>query len=238
MFTLNITSERARVLLASIKEFNGLSSTDLDEVARHCRWRHYASGQEIVRYHDPTSDAFFLVQGSVRVTHYSASGREVILCDLLGGEIFGELTAIDGLVRSALVVAKADSIVASISAPYFLNLLQSNPQVSLIILKRLAGQVRRLTDRVYDYSTLSVSDRIHVELLHLAKTQAAAPNRGVISPAPTDTDIANFLSTHREAVNRELNKLAREELIAREGHELHILDMAKLRIMVQEARGS
>jgi CRP-like cAMP-binding protein len=104
-----------------------------------------------------------LVQGSIRVTHYSPAGHEVILCDLSAGEIFGELTAIDGNSRSALVVARTDSITALVSASGFRNLLQSIPQLSLAILNRLAGQLRRLTDRVYDYSTLPVSARIHVE---------------------------------------------------------------------------
>jgi CRP/FNR family transcriptional regulator, cyclic AMP receptor protein len=234
--TLNITPERARVLLSSIKELGGLSLEDLQQVTDSCHWRSYVPEQEIVRYQDPSTEVFFLVQGSLRVTHYSPSGHEVILCDLSAGEMFGELTAIDGLTRSALVVAKTDSITAFVSSSDFLKLLQSIPQFSLAILRRLTGQVRRLTHRVYDYSTLPVSARIHVELLRLAKTPPPPSNIGVISPAPTHTDIANTLSTHREAVTRELNKLARAGLIAKQGHELRILDMAELRRMVQKAR--
>lgn len=233
----HITLERGSAMLAVIKEFQSLSPADMAMIAQRCRWHHYGSCEDVVRYQEHTATTFFIIQGEIRVTFYSSSGHEVILCDLSAGEMFGELTAIDGEARSALVVTKTDSIVASMSAPDFLNLLQSNPQVSLAILKRLTGQIRRLTDRVYDYSTLPVADRIHVELLRLAKPDTVAPNRGVISPAPTDTDMANFLSTHREAVNRELNKLVHEGLIVKKGHELRILDMAKLRKMVQEARG-
>jgi CRP/FNR family transcriptional regulator, cyclic AMP receptor protein len=233
MATLPITPERARVLLASIKEFNCLSSTNLDEVAKYCHWRRFAAGQEIVKYQDLATDTFFLVQGSIRVTHYSPSGHEVILCDLSGGEMFGELTAIDGLSRSALAVAKEDSITASVSAPDFLKLLQSMPQLSLALLKRLAGQVRRLND----YSTLPVSARIHIELLRLAKLNPDTLNSGVISPAPTHADIANLLSTHREAVTRELSRLARAGLIAKKGNELHLPNIAELRKMIQKARG-
>jgi CRP-like cAMP-binding protein len=234
---IQIPPERAIVLLAGIQEFSSLSSEDLHRVAEYCRWHRYVPEQEIVRDQDSTTDAFFLVQGSLRVTHYSSSGQEVILSDLSAGDMFGELTAIDGLARSALVVAKVDSIVASLSSSDFLNLFRSNSQVSLAILKRLVGQVRRLTDRVYEYSTQCVPERIQAELLRSAKNVLGEPNRGLISPAPTDTDLASFLSTTREAVNRARSKMESEGLITKENHEIHILDMAKLRKMVQKSRG-
>jgi CRP/FNR family transcriptional regulator, cyclic AMP receptor protein len=237
MIAPDITAERASAMLAVIKEFQHLHQTDLALVAKRCHWHHYYSGEHIVGYRENTNHTFFIVQGEIRITYYSSSGHEVILCDLPAGEMFGEVTAIDGLARSALVIAKTDSIAASMSAPDFLNLLQSNPNISLAILRRLAGQVRRLTERVFDYSTLSVRNRIHIQLLRLAKRQTVAPNMGVISPAPTHTELANLLSTHREAVTRELNALARAKLIIRKSHDLHILDIAKLKRMVEEARG-
>lgn len=237
MMAPEITAERATAMLAVIKEFQHLELPDLAVVAKCCHWHHYYSGEHIVGYRENTNHTFFIVQGEIRVTYYSSSGHEVILCDLPAGEMFGELTAIDGLARSALVIAKTDSIAASMSASDFLNLLQFNPHLSLALLKRLTGQVRRLTERVFDYSTLSVRNRIHIQLLRLAKRQTGAPNIGVISPAPTHTEIANHLSTHREAVTRELNALARAQLVIRRQHELHILDIQKLRKMVEEARG-
>jgi CRP-like cAMP-binding protein len=236
MIAPDITAERATAMLAVINEFQHLRPVDLAAVAECCHWHHYHSGEHIVGYQENTACTFFIVQGEIRVTYYSSSGHEVILSDLQAGEIFGELTAIDGLARSALVIAKTDAIAASMSASDFLNLLQSSPQVSLAILKRLAGHVRRLTERVFDYSTLPVRDRIHIELLRLAKPQIV-PNMGVISPAPTHAEIANRLSTHREAVTRELNALARDKLVIRKQHELHILDIAKLKNMVEGARG-
>lgn len=236
MSTIQIASERAIMLLSGIKEFSGLSLEDLNRVAEFCHWRRYVAEQEIMREQDRTTDTFFLVQGTLRVTHYSASGREVILCNLSPGDIFGELTAIDGLVRSAHVVAKTDSIAASISSYDFLNLLRSNPQICLAILKRLVEQVRRLTDRVYEFSTQRVPERIQAELLRLAKVVPGQVNRGLISPVPSDTDLANFLSTSREAVNRERGELERAGLIKKEGHVVHVLDMEKLRNMVQKSR--
>ena len=238
MIAPDIPPERASTLLAMIGEFKDLQTKDLINLANCCHWHHYNAGEHIIGYRENTTHTYFIVQGEIRVTYFSSSGQEVILCDLAAGEIFGELTAIDGLARSALVVAKTDVVAASMSALDFVGLLQSNPQVSLAILRRLAGQVRRLTERIIEYSTLPVRHRIHIELLRRASRYTAADNTGVISPAPTHAEIANHLSTHREAVTRELNALARAKLVIRKQHELHILDMTRLKNMIEDERES
>ncbi|MEK6736282.1 MAG: cyclic nucleotide-binding domain-containing protein, partial [Pseudomonadota bacterium] len=110
MTTRHIPPDRASAMLASIKEFQTLSVADMEAIAQVCHWHRYEAGEEIVRYHDDSNSVFFITQGEMRVTYYSISGQEVILCDLPAGEIFGELTAIDGRSRSATVVAKTNSL--------------------------------------------------------------------------------------------------------------------------------
>lgn len=238
MTIIHVSTERARMLLTAVKDFQLFSPSNLDDVAQHCRWHQYGAGQEVVRYHESTTNTFFIIHGSIRVTYYSLLGQEVILCDLSEGEMFGELTAIDNQPRSANAVAKTDTLVAIMSASDFLNLIYSNQQICSAILKRLTGQIRRLTERVYDYSTLPVRNRIHIELLRMGKMQMTSANTAVISPAPTHADMANLVSTHREAVTRELNALSSSRLILRPRHEIHIMDVARLTRMVEEARGN
>lgn len=230
MATANTSAERGGAPLAGIKELQNLSPAELEAVAVYCRWHRYAAGKVILRHQDDS--IFFIVQGMAQVIYYSREGHEVILYDLSSGDMFGELAAIDGHTRSATVIAKKDSVLASLPTQSFLDLAYSNKEVYLAVLKRLTGQVRHLIDRVYSLSTLKVSDRIRAELLRLATTHPAAPNQGVICPIPTHAEIASRLSTHREAVTRELNELARQKVIARTGRDLHILDITRLGKMV------
>ncbi len=232
-----ISAERTLAWLSVIKEFQALSLTDLEAIAQVCNMQPFKVGQNIVRYHDNTDSVFFIIQGGIRVTYNALSGQEVILCDLSGGEMFGELTAIDSQPRSATVVAKTDGLLATMPASAFMNLIYANPKIAEAILKRLTGQIRRLTERVYDFSTLAVRNRIHAELLRLARIHMTTKNEAIISPPPTHVDIANFVSTHREAVTRELNILAKEKLITRTKQMLHVHDVSKLATMVNEVRG-
>ena len=57
----------------------------------------------------------------------------------------------------------------------------------------------------------------------------------VITPVPTHSDIASRVSTHREAVTRELNDLVRIGLLELpQGNDLVIRDMAELERLVAE----
>jgi len=56
----------------------------------------------------------------------------------------------------------------------------------------------------------------------------------VIAPAPTHADMASRISTHREAVSRELARLARTGLVERRGNDLVLRDIAALASMVDE----
>ncbi len=192
-----IPTDRACAMLSAIREFHELSPSDLEEVARACSWHRYEEDEEIIHFQDKSNSVFFIAQGNIRVTYHALSGHEVILCDLRAGEMFGELTAIDGQSRSATVIAKNSVLLASMTAVDFKNVIFANRYVAEAILKRLAGEVRRLTERVYDFSTLTVSNRIQAELLRLARNHMTGPNIAVVSPAPTHFDIAHLVSTHR-----------------------------------------
>lgn len=239
MTTRHFPPDRACAFLSAIKEFKNLSLMDLEVIAQVCQWYRYEAGEEIVRYHDDSNSVFFITQGEVRVNYNSISGKEVILCDLAVGEIFGELTAIDGQSRSANVVARTSTLLASISSSAFQELIFSNRQIAVAILQRLTGQIRRLTERVFESDTLKVPNRIRAKLLHLAKTQATiSNNKAIISAVPTHVELACLIGTHREAVTRELNELEAENIIMimRKEDEIHILDVARLTELVESVR--
>ncbi len=60
------------------------------------------------------------------------------------GNIFGELSLIDGSARSATVRTSDDSEISRIDSETFLNLVSESPHVSLDIMKMIAGRLRRL----------------------------------------------------------------------------------------------
>ncbi len=71
-------------------------------------------------------------------------------------------------------------------------------------------------------------------LLRLAREHDHADNRVEISPVPTHADIASRVSTHREAVTRELNGLVQSGLLEKKKRTLTVTNMLQLMKMVEE----
>ena len=177
---------------------------------------------------------FFVVQGQVRVTFFSACGREVSFRDLPSGETFGELSAIDGLPRSCTVVALTDTMIAVMPASLLWELLRAHESVNACVLRRLTRLVRALSERVIEFSTLTVRKRLQVELLRLAREATPGKKRAVIFPAPTHAKFATRVSSHREAVTRGLGELARAGIIEKRYGTLVIRDVEALAAMANE----
>jgi len=203
----------------------------LDEISRECAWRHYEAGQRLVARDAADRDLHMIVAGTVRVTSYSAAGRETSFRDLHEGSAYGELSALDGRPRSADVVARTPALIASLPPENFRALLRAEWTVNERVLLRLADLVRRLTDRVLDLSTLGVQQRICRELLRLAREHGAQGNEARIDPAPRHAELAGLVSTYREQITRELSALAKAGVLARDGGALVVRDLARLERM-------
>lgn len=193
------------------------------------------AGELIIGHRDQSRDVLFLLDGLARVSVYSLAGRQVSFRDIRPGDVVGELSAIDGKARSASVESLLASTFIVMPQGVFHDVLRSHPAVLLATLRHLTTQVRALTDRVFEFSTLAVRNRVHAEIVRLARELGSEGGAdAVIRPAPTHTEIASRISTHREAVTRELNRLEGLGVIAREGRTLRVTNLARLEAMVED----
>jgi CRP-like cAMP-binding protein len=222
--------------LKKVQLLQGLSQERLEILAHQCSWRRVEAGQVIVARNGDDRDVHFVVSGRVRVTSFSAGGRQVTFRDEDAGDMIGDLAAIDGQPRSADVLALEDVLVASLTPEHFRALIATEPLVRERVLQRLAGLVRLLSQRVIDLSTLGVQNRIHAELLRLARASGDDGNRVRLEPAPKHADIASQVSTYREQVTRELSALTKQGLLVKDGTALVLTDVAKLERIVEEVR--
>lgn len=232
-----MTTVQASTLgLKAVRLLQGLSQERLAVLAAQCNWRRVDPGQVIVARNSPDRDVHFVVSGRVRVTSFSAGGKQVTFRDEEAGEMFGDLAAIDAKPRSADVLALDSVLVASLSPEDFRDLIAAEPLVRERVLQRLAGLVRLLSERVIELSTLGVQNRIHAELLRLARASGQAGNRIRIDPAPKHADIASQVSTYREQVTREFSALTRQGLLEKDGTGLVLTDVERLDRIVTEVR--
>ena len=186
-------------------------------------------GQALLSKGDRSTDVFFILEGRLQALLYSASGREISLRDLVDGDLFGEMAAIDEESRSASIVALAESRLLVMSRAEFRAALESSPGAATWLMRHLTARIRSLTERVFELSALNVQSRLHCELLRMA---AGSPNGLEIRPAPTHAELANRIGTHREAVTREMRALASQNIIKTGRRRLEFVDLARLQTSV------
>lgn len=223
--------------LRRVNILSGLPVQSFEHLAKTCSWREYAAGEEICGYQDQLTDVLFLLAGKARVIIYSAEGKAVLFVDLAPATMFGEIAAIDGKPRSASVEALEPCSVASLPTRKFQELLIIEPSVALATLRHLTAEVRRLSERIFEFSTMVVQNRIQAELIRLANEGQKSNGQILLVPAPSLSDIANRISTHREAVSREISRLASLGLLRRDRDGLRITDLDGLKGLLERARG-
>ena len=219
--------------LSGIHLFAKLKAEERERIASRITAKSFDKGEFIIHTSDQDRDVHFIVAGSVRATIYSESGKQVTFQDLGAGDMFGELAAIDGLSRTTDVVALSDCMIGVMSSDDFATTCRECPDVASQTIQRLASLVRMLLERVFEFSTLAVNNRIHAELLRMAKKHPCQDNTVTITSPPTHEEIASRVSTHREAVTRELKRLEAEGLITWSRTEHRINDLNELSRLVK-----
>lgn len=220
--------------LFGINLFEGLDGLSLDEIGRRCDLHRFKPGERVISRDDTSRDVYFVISGRVRATAVPSRGRGVTFRDIVAGELFGELAALDEGSRSADVVALTDCLLASLSPQQFHEVLALYPPVRERLFCRLAASVRELSERVVELSTLDVEHRIGAELLRLARQSGVIRNTACIQPTPTHQEFANRTATYREQVTRAFAAMSRRGLISRKGRALVVRDFSALERTLSE----
>ncbi len=164
-------------------EFLGrLAPEDLQALKARARLRQVARGELIVTQDEPGLDVYFVQSGRATAALYAGNGKVVAYRDIGPGAVFGEIAAIDGAPRTASVEAAEAMQLLVLPPAGFRELAATRPGFAWALLEHLALQMRRMTERVFEYSTMLARERLVAELLRLA--ELAAPGARAPSCAP------------------------------------------------------
>lgn len=217
-----------RDTLESIALLSCLSAAEREEVERSCQWRRYPAGEQILDRNSDSRDVYFVVDGAVEVINYSGNGREISYATVASGGYFGELAAIDGERRSASVLAMTQCRLAAMPPRAFESMLAKHPNVALEVMRRLARIVRASNERIMDLATLGAIQRVHRELLNLARPDPVTTGGWMIYPMPKQHEIARRAATTRETVARVLGQLVESNLVSRKDKTYYLRDRSVL----------
>ena len=210
--------------------FSELPQNVIDEIASVGHQKSYDKNETIFIEDDPGTALFFIITGKVKISRTSDDGREVILSIISENDFFGEMAILDGMSRSASVIATENTELYIIKREDFLQLIKKHPEVSIALLKELTNRLRAADMKIKSLSLKDAEGKVATVILQIAD-DVGRIKRGVveIEKLPLQQDLANMAGTSRETISRTLHSFVKKGMIELEGSKLRILDYERFK---------
>jgi len=177
----------------------------------------FRAGGVLFRAGDSGNCCYRIEDGLLKVTIVSRSGAERILAFLGRDAIVGELSIIDGLPRSASVVAVRDTALRLLSQATFEAFAEKHPELYKSLVRLLARRLRETDTNVAAISFLSLKGRMARTMLELAGHfgEEVGSGRIVVRQKIGQSDLAAMAGIARENVTRVLSDWQRHKVVSR-----------------------
>jgi CRP/FNR family transcriptional regulator, cyclic AMP receptor protein len=222
--------------LAGIHLLRELAEAERKTLEDKCSFRRFNAGDVIVARFSVGSAVYFILTGTARVVHYLPGEDEITIATVSDGDTIGEIAAIDGLGRSATIIADQDCIVAELARTDFRDLVVRHGEVAFALLYRWAAIIRELDDKFSYVSTISPDQRVYSQLVRLARQEPAGDSRWLIRELPSHQDLAEWAQTSRESVAAAIAELYRRGIAERKHKSLVIHDYPVLKSLILSGR--
>jgi len=220
-------------VLARVPIFSELSDAELKFLSDRAVPRRYGSGELIFSEGDPCAGLYIVETGDVRIFKTSAGGREQVLTIEHAGNSVAELPIFDGGNYPASASAATDSVLLFVSRNDFRALCLEHPEVALKVLRLVGLRLRRLVGIIEELSFTTVRHRLAALLLRLAREAGKGSGRAEFKIEASNQELASQIGTVRELVSRNLSRFQAEGLIAMDGKNITIPDLARLEAEVR-----
>ncbi len=184
---------------------------------------YYKKAQLIYQEGSTPLGAYFVENGSIKITKLGSLGKEQILKIATNGELLclSDLFSQSRYGNSAKTLE--DSSLLFISKQDFWEVLKEDDQIFRSLLQQLALNIRKGNEKIVELAYKPVRGRLAEALLSL-DSKFSANGREPHQVAITRADLASYIGTVKETVNRLLSEFRSEKLISTQGTRIKIND--------------
>jgi len=214
--------------LKQVQLFSQLNDQHLDTISAVCVRKSFKTGSILFQQND-IGNAFYIVfSGSAKI-YTSHNSEEKLLAVFKTGDSFGELSLIDGKPRSTSAAVLEDSVMIILSAQNFLQILQSNFEINICIMRELCQRLRDTNQHVNDLTFLDARTRILKNLIQLANKHGKRQGTMIqIKVALNYDEIAQMSNVQKPVLMQVIRDLQEKRILVFNGNDL-LLDLSKLR---------
>ncbi len=198
--------------------------------------RRYEADATVFREGDRSEHVIILTRGRVKVASLRPGVGEVVLAERGPGDLLGELSAIDGLPRSADAVAVDDVDALTLLKEDFAAFLRDQPGAALALLETLAGRLRAADRRHVEFGETDAVTRLARGLEDLAGERGEPTGPWLMVPC-TDSELASHLKCAPRDVTNGLELLEQEGVVETHRRGVTIINPEALAVRAR-GRGS
>lgn len=152
-------------LLRDLELFKGLGDGELRKLARLFTQKLFRPGQRIFGKDDSGHEAYVVMRGQIDIL---LEENTTPIANLGQGQVFGELSFLDGGKRGAMAIAKQPSILLVMQRPQFFELTQREPHLGLAVMRNIALELSarlRRTNAALSTKTGSGATQLRGEII-------------------------------------------------------------------------
>jgi CRP/FNR family transcriptional regulator, cyclic AMP receptor protein len=211
--------------------FSDLAPDALDQLCRYAQPTSLKRGATLFAKGDPGHSLYAVISGTVKISVSSPDGRNAILNLIGAGEVFGEMSVLDGRVRSTDATANTNCEILVIDRRDFLPFVHSQPALAMKFIELLCERLRWTSDQVEQIILQDLPGRLASALLGLTeKRKLESANRTI---AITQQEISEMVGMTRESINKQLRAWAARDWLRLEHGAIVVLNADPLRELVE-----
>nr|MDT0663209.1 Crp/Fnr family transcriptional regulator [Micromonospora sp. DSM 115978] len=192
--------------------------------------RRVPAGEILIHEGMPGGHLVLIRQGLTKVTARMPDGRTALLAIRVGGDLIGEMSALNRAPRSATVTTCRAADIRKIQPDDFTRFLKEFPDAALEIIAMLADRLRWSNNRRIDFTSYSVGVRIARVIADLARTHGRRTRDGlVIDVHLTQPDLATICGAAETTTQKALRDLRTDGLVDTDYRRITVRDLDRLR---------
>ena len=205
-------------MLGTAKLFGKLDEASRLDIARQMREASFSAGQSIFARGDAGTEVYLVLDGRVRLSVLSSEGRELSFTHAARGDVFGEIAALDGGVRTADATAVTAVRAMTLSHTALKRLVQTSPAFAEAAIAFLCSRIRETDLQLEGVALHRIEVRLARFLLRMLRQRhgVTQSGRAKIDLGMSQGELALLLGASRPKVNAALMLLEDLEAIRRQ----------------------
>ncbi len=209
--------------IKQIKIFSSLNEEEINLIQKFSSKISFSKNTIICLSGEPATHFAGVINGKLKVSSFSESGKEIAFHYLYSGDCFGEMSIFDHeSTRSATITSISKSDIIIIKNKDFISLMKEMPSIFLKIGKILSERLRHSNKKIELLCFCSLKKKVTDYLIECCEKE----NYYTCS----QKEIVEFTGASRESISRVISELRQNGIITKESKKDNFkIDLEKLK---------